>query len=126
MIPYSTKNDPVPIVCPEPFRLCYILMVRCNDTESKKQTTNYTEQMTRFILDLGPRTHLTTQHMADLNTLKLPERTKQPRLTTTHKIYYKQAPTYLQTNFNKTRDRAQHTRGSHLNFVVPNVKRGRK
>ncbi len=31
-------------------------------------------KMTRFILDLGPRTHITTEHMADLNTLKLPER----------------------------------------------------
>ncbi len=79
-------------------------------------------KMTRFILDLGPRTHITTKHMVDLNTLKLPEGAKQLRLTTTHKIYYKQAPTYIQTKFNKTRDRAQHTRGSHLNFVVPNVK----
>ncbi len=57
--------------------------------------------MTRFILDLGPRTHITTKHMADLNTLKIPERAKQLRLNNTHKIYYNQAPTYLQTNFSK-------------------------
>ncbi len=79
-------------------------------------------KITRFVLDLGPRTHITTGHMAALNTLKIPERAKQLRLNTTHKIYYNQAPTYLQTNFNKARDRAQHTRGSHLNFVVSNVK----
>ncbi len=79
--------------------------------------------MTRFVLDLGPRRHITTEHISDLNTLKIPERAKQLRLNTTHKIYYNQAPAYLQTNSNKARDRAQHTRGSHLNFVVPNVKR---
>ncbi len=76
----------------------------------------------RFILDLEPKTHITSEHMAGLNTLKLPERAKQLRVNTTHKIYYNQAPTYLQTNFNKARDRTQQTRGSHLNFVVPNVK----
>ncbi len=47
-------------------------------------------EITRFILDLGPKRHTTTKHTADLNTLKLPERAKQLRLTTTHKIYYKQ------------------------------------
>ncbi len=60
--------------------------------------------------------------MADLNILKIPGRVKQIRLNTTHKIYYNQAPAYLLTSFNRARDRAQRTRGSHLNFVVPNVK----
>ncbi len=78
-------------------------------------------KMVRFILDLGPRTHITTKHMSDLNILKIPGRVQQLRLNTTHKIYYKQAPTYLQTNFNKNSDRGQHTKGSHGNFVVPNV-----
>ncbi len=83
-------------------------------------------KMVRFILDLGPRTHITTKHMADLNILKKTGRAKQLRLNITHKIYYNQAPTYLQTNFNKNRDRGQYTRGSHGNFVAPNVKRGRR
>ncbi len=30
-------------------------------------------KMTRFILDLGPRTHITTEHMTGLTTLKIPE-----------------------------------------------------
>ncbi len=76
----------------------------------------------RFILDLGPRTHITTKHMSDLNILKIPGRVKQLRLNITHKIYYNQAPTYLQTIFNKNSDRGQHTRGSRGNFVVPDVK----
>ncbi len=76
----------------------------------------------RFILDLGPRTHITTKHMSDLNILKIPGSVQQLRLNITHKIFYNQVPTYLQTNFRKNNDRAQHTRGSHENFVVPNVK----
>ncbi len=79
-------------------------------------------KMVRFILDLGPRTHITTKHMSDLNILKISGRVKQLRLNITHKIYYSQAPTHLQTNFNKNRNRGQHTRGSHGNFVVPNIK----
>ncbi len=79
-------------------------------------------KMIRFTLDLRPRTHITTQHTKYLNTQKIPGRVKQLRLTTTHKIYYNQVPTYQQTNFNKARDRTQHTRGSHWNFVVSNVK----
>ncbi len=78
--------------------------------------------MVRFILDLGPKTHITTKHMSDLNILKIPRRVTQLRLNTTHKIYYNQAPTYLRTNFNKNSDRRQQTRGSCGNFVVPNVK----
>ncbi len=81
-------------------------------------------KMVRFILDLGPRTHVTTKHVSDLNILKIPGTVQQLRLNITHKIYNNQAPIYLQTNFSKNHDRGQHTtgRGSHGNFVVPNVK----
>ncbi len=66
-------------------------------------------KMIRFILDLGPRTHITNKHMLDLNLLKIPGRVQQLRLNITHKIYYKKAPTYLQANFHKNRDRTQRT-----------------
>ncbi len=79
-------------------------------------------KMVRFILDLGPRIHITIKHMSDLNILKIQGKVKQLRLNITHKIYYNQAPTYLQTKFNKNSDKGQHTRGSRGNFVVPNVK----
>ncbi len=77
-------------------------------------------KMVRFILNMGPRTHITNKHMFDLNIIKIPRRVQQLRLNITHKIYYNQAPTYLQTNFNKNRDRGHHTRGCHGNYVVPN------
>ncbi len=76
----------------------------------------------RFIRDLEPRTHITTEHMAELNMLKIPERVKQLRLNTAYNMCYDQAPTYLQSNSKQARDRTQHTRGSRWNFVVPNVK----
>ncbi len=68
-------------------------------SEKAKNILQITQnKMIRFILDLGPRTHIITKHMVNLNILKLPGKVKQVRLNTTHKIYYNQAPTYLQTN----------------------------
>ncbi len=74
------------------------------------------------MLDLGPRTHITEEHMKDLNMLRIPNRVKQLRLNTAHKIFYNKAPSYLSTNFQKTRDRTQLTSHSEWNFTVPNVK----
>ncbi len=79
-------------------------------------------KMIRFILDLGPRTHISNKHMSDLNILRIPGRVEQLRLNISHQVYYNQAPNYLQTNFHKHSDRGVHTRGSRGNFVVPNVK----
>ncbi len=79
-------------------------------------------KMIRFMLDLEPRTHITEEHMAELNILRIPGKVKQLRLNTAHKIYYDKAPTYLMANFKKARNRTQHTRRSHWNFIVPNIK----
>ncbi len=55
--------------------------------------------------------------------LRVSERAKQLRLNTAHKIFYNQAPEYLQENFKKDRNRQQqHTRSRLWNFIVPNVK----
>ncbi len=55
----------------------------------------------RFILDQEPRTHLTVDHMTELNMLRVPERDKKLRLNTAHNIYYNHAPQSLQENFKK-------------------------
>ncbi len=47
---------------------------------------------------------------------------KQLRLNTAHKIFYNKAPSYLNTHFRRTRDRAQSTRRSEWNFTVPKIK----
>ncbi len=55
--------------------------------------------------------------------LRVSGRAKQLRLNTAHKIFYKQAPEYLQENFEKARNRQQqHARNRLWNFSVPNVK----
>ncbi len=90
--------------------------------KAKKKLQIIQNKMVRFILDLGPKTHISTKHMSDLNILKIPGRVKQLRLNKTNKIYYNQAPTYLQKTLIKKSDRGHSTRGSHGNFVVPNVK----
>ncbi len=78
--------------------------------------------MVRFILDLAPRTHLTVDHMKELNLLRVSDRAKQLRFNNAYKILHNQAPRYLQENFVRTRNRLQHTRSSQWNFNVPNVK----
>ncbi len=90
--------------------------------KSKHKLQIIQNKIITFIEDLGPRTHMTREHMAELNLLQIPGRVKQLRLNTTHKIYYNQAPTHLQAKFKKATDRTQHTRDSHWNFVVPSVK----
>ncbi len=80
-------------------------------------------KMVRFILDVQPRKHPTVEHTAELSMLRVPERAKQLRLNTTHKIYYNEAPQYMQVNFKKARNRTQHTRSRQWNFVVPGTKR---
>ncbi len=78
--------------------------------------------MVRFILELAPRTHLTVDHMKELNLLRVSDRAKHLRLNNAHKLFYHQAPRYLQENFVKTRNRLQHTRSSQWNFNVPTVR----
>ncbi len=79
-------------------------------------------KMIRFTLDLGPRTHITEEHMKELNMLRIPNRIKQLRLNTAHKIFNNKAPSYLNTHFRRARDRAQSTRRSEWNFTVPKTK----
>ncbi len=57
--------------------------------------------MVRLILDLEPRTHLTVDHVKELDLLRVSDRAKQRRLNTAHKIFYEQAPEYLQEDFEK-------------------------
>ncbi len=60
--------------------------------------------------------------MKELNMLRIPNKMKQLRLNTAHKIFYNKAPSYLNTHFKRTRDRAQSTRRSEWNFTVTKIK----
>ncbi len=66
--------------------------------KAKRKLQILQNKMVRFILDLVPRTHLTVDHMKELNLLRVSDRAKQLRLNNAHKIFYNQAPGYLQEN----------------------------
>ncbi len=53
------------------------------------------------MLDLGPRTHITEEHMKDLNMLRIPNRVKQLRLNTAHKRKNTNTTKQTQTLVNK-------------------------
>ncbi len=90
--------------------------------KAKRKLQILLNKIVRFILDLALRTHLTVDHMKELNLLRVSDRAKQLRLNNAHKIFYHQAPGYLQENFVKTRNRPQHTISSQWNFNVSNFK----
>ncbi len=91
--------------------------------KAKHKLQTVQNKIVSFILDLEPMTYLTVDQMKELNMLRFTDRAKQLRLNTAHKIFYKQAPEYLQENFEKDRNRQQqHTRSRLWNFIVPNVK----
>ncbi len=90
--------------------------------KAKRKLQILQNKMARYVLLLAPRTHLTVDHMKELNLLRVSDRAKQVKLNNAYKIFYNQAPRYLQENFVKTRNRLQHTRSSQWNFNVPNVK----
>ncbi len=60
--------------------------------------------------------------MKELNLLQVSDKAKQLRLNNAHKIFYNQAPGYLQGDFVKSRNRLEHARSRQWNFNVPNVK----
>ncbi len=63
--------------------------------KAKRKLQILQNKIVRFILDLAPRTHLTADHMNELNLLRISDRAKQLRLNNAYKIFYHQAPGYL-------------------------------
>ncbi len=55
--------------------------------KAKRKLQVLQNKMVRFILDLVPRTHLTVDHMKELNLLWVSDRAKQLRLNNAHKIF---------------------------------------
>ena len=78
----------------------------------------------RFILDLGPRSHISTIEYKKVNMLPVSYRVKQLKLNHVFKIYNDQCPLYLKENFLKISDTqlSTHTRTSINNLFLPRVK----
>ncbi len=90
--------------------------------KAKNKLRSLQNKIIRFTLDMGPRTHITEEHMKELNMIRIPNRVKQLRLNTAHIIFYNKSPSYLSTNFKRTRDRPQSAKSSEWNFTLPKIK----
>ena len=77
-------------------------------------------KVVRFILNLGPRSHVGQRELGSLNLLCTADRAQQLMLNHMYNIFHETAPRYLSQSF--VRVKSQHaysTRSSELNFVVP-------
>ena len=90
----------------------------------KKSLQVMQNKIIRFILDLGPRSHISTIQFKRVNMLPVSYRVKQLKLNHVFKIYNDQCPLYLKENFLKISDTqlSTCTRASINNFFLPRVK----
>ncbi len=79
-------------------------------------------KLIRFMLNLGSKDHVGIEQLNTLGLLNVNDRTKQSRLRNAHKVFYKQAPENLMSNFNKCRNRqGMNIRYRAYNFDLPRV-----
>ena len=80
-------------------------------------------KLVRFILKLGPRSHIGDEELKMVGLLKVEDRVKQLKLNHVFKIYNEVAPEYLNSHFTKLiNTHGYNTRGSATNFLVPKIK----
>ena len=92
-------------------------------TKLKDKLQVMQNKLIRFILKLGPRSHIGSDELMKLNMLKVADRVKQLKLNHVFKIYNDTAPHYLNSHFTKlAHTHRYHTRGSTTNFLVPVMK----
>ena len=77
----------------------------------------------RFILDLGPRSHIGSKEFKLANMLPVQDRVRQLKLTHVFKIFHNQCPEYMKEKFLRIRDTPLRlcTRSSTNNFFLPRV-----
>ena len=86
----------------------------------KKKLQIMQNKIVRFILDLGPRSHIGQDELDRVGFLSVKDRVQQLKLNMVFKIFHGTSPDYLKSNF--TRLSTLHTystRGSPYNFHVP-------
>jgi hypothetical protein len=79
-------------------------------------------KIVRFILNLGPRTHIGQEELDRVGFLSVKDRVQQLKLSLVFKIFHGTSPDYIKLNF--TRTSATHVysiRGSPYNFFVPRI-----
>ena len=79
-------------------------------------------KVARFVLGLGPRSHIGQMELSSIGVLNTSDRVKQLTLWHMFNIFSHSAPIYLQDNFTRMADQSCHnTRRSEFNFFVPRV-----
>ena len=89
----------------------------------KKRLQTMHNKVVRFILKMGPRTHIGQRELDRVGLLSVKDRVIQMKLNHVFKIFQGTAPDYLNAHF--TRITSVHnysTRGSPFNFIVPKIK----
>lgn len=89
--------------------------------KNKLQTMH--NKVVRFILNMGPRTHIGQKELDRARLLSVKDRVIQMKMNHVFKIFQGTAPEYLNTHFIRTRTvHSYSTRGSPYNFIVPRIK----
>lgn len=79
-------------------------------------------KVVRFILDMGPRTHIGQDELDKVGILNTGDRVQQLMTNHMFTVYNGLAPKYFQDHFTRRNDQSQHyTRSSEFNFVLPRV-----
>ena len=89
----------------------------------KKRLQTMHNKVVRFILNMGPRTHIGQRELDRVGLLSVKDRVIQMKMNNVFKIFQGTAPDYLNVHF--TRITSVHnysTRGSPFNFIVPKIK----
>ena len=93
------------------------------NTKKKKQLQILQNKVVRFILDVGPRTHIGQNELDKVGMLSCKDRIVQLKLNHVFKIFNDTCPHYLKFDFTRVSSLHKYnTRGSPFNFVVPLVK----
>jgi len=79
-------------------------------------------KVVRFLLNMAPRTSITSDILESVNLLSVENRVTQLRLNHVFNIVHGTAPNYLTDNFIKVSSIHNRTRFSEHNFIVPYVK----
>ena len=89
----------------------------------KKQLQILQNKVVRFILDVGPRTHIGQNELDKVGMLSCKDRIVQLKLNHVFKIFNDTCPHYLKFDFTRVSSLHKYnTRGSPFNFVVPLAK----
>jgi hypothetical protein len=89
----------------------------------KNQLQVIQNKVVRFILGVGPRTHVGQKELDMVGMLSSEDRVAQLKLNHVFKIFHDSAPDYMKQNFTRVCDLHKYsTRGSPFNFVVPKSK----